>query len=140
VALWIHWKLSVQGPQQHNNPPQNIPKGWGGRQQTHHNINQSLESTKGPKSATQWQCHPPQKIQMAPFSLKGMINTILETRITNRSERIDGFLSRHPNLNSSDLNLLENIAGGVLHIKLCIKVHPTPFRPKEIKTETPKNI
>jgi hypothetical protein len=73
---------------------------------------------------------------VAPFSLKGLINTILETRLTSRSERINGFLGCHPNFNSSDPSLLENIARGVLHIK----VHPTPFRPKEIKNETPKNI
>jgi len=82
----------------------------------------------------------PKNIQVAPFSLKGLINTILETRLTNRyegiDEGIDGFLGRHPNLNSNDPSLLENIVGGVLHIE----VHPTPFRPKEIKSETPKNI
>jgi hypothetical protein len=44
--------------------------------------------------------------------------------------------SRHPNLNNSDPSLLENIAGRVM----CIKVHLTPFRPKEIKNETPKDI
>jgi hypothetical protein len=49
---------------------------------------------------------------------------------------IDGFPGRHPNLNSSNPSLLENIGGGVL----CIKVHPTPFRRKKIKNETPKNV
>jgi hypothetical protein len=78
----------------------------------------------------------PKNIQVAPFNLKGLINTILETRLINRCDRIDGFPSHHPNLNSSDLNLLENITGGVLRIK----VHPTPFWPNEIKNETPKNI
>jgi hypothetical protein len=33
----------------------------GGRQQPHHNINQSSESTKGIESTTQWQRYPPQK-------------------------------------------------------------------------------
>jgi hypothetical protein len=78
----------------------------------------------------------PKNIQVAPFSLKGLINTILEIRLTNRSKGIDGFPGRHPNFNSSDPSLLENIMGGVLRIKM----HPTPFRPKEIKNETPKNI
>jgi hypothetical protein len=73
---------------------------------------------------------------VAPFNLKGMINTILDIRLTSRFEGINGFPGRHPNLNSGDPNLLENIVGGVMHIK----VHPTPFRPKEIKSETPKNI
>jgi hypothetical protein len=78
----------------------------------------------------------PKNIQVAPFTLKGLINTILETRLTSRYEGIDGFVGRHPNLNNNDPSLLENIVGGVL----CIEVHPTPFRPKEIKSETPKNI
>jgi hypothetical protein len=73
---------------------------------------------------------------VAPFNLKGLINTSLETILASRFEGIDGFLSRHPNFNNIDPSLLENIAGGVLHIK----VHPTAFRPKEIKNETPKNI
>jgi len=75
-------------------------------------------------------------IQVAPFSLKGMINPNMETRLTSRPEGIDGFPSHHPNLNNSDPSLLENIVGGVLRIK----VHPTPLQPKEIKNETPKNI
>jgi hypothetical protein len=78
----------------------------------------------------------PKNIQVAPFSLKGMINTIVETKLMNRFEGINGFPGRHPNLNSDDPSLLKNIVGGVMHIK----VHPTPFQPKEIKNETPKNI
>jgi hypothetical protein len=73
---------------------------------------------------------------VAPFSLKGLIKTILETRIMSRYEGIDGFPSCHPNLNNNDPSLLENIVGGVLHMQM----HPTPFEPKEIKNETPKNI
>jgi hypothetical protein len=73
---------------------------------------------------------------VAPFNLKGLINTILDTKHASRFEGIDGFLAHHPNFNNSDPSLLENIAGGVLRIK----VHPTPIRPKEIKNETPKNI
>jgi len=73
---------------------------------------------------------------VAPFILKGLINIILETRLISKFEGIDGFLGRHPNLNSSDPRLLENITRGVM----CIEVHPTPFQPKEIKNETPKNI
>jgi hypothetical protein len=46
------------------------------------------------------------------------------------------FQGCHPNLNSNNPSLLENIARRVLRIK----VHPTPFQPKEIKNETPKNI
>ncbi len=65
----------------------------------------------------------PKNIQMAPFNLKGLINTILDTRIMSRYEGIDGFPGRHPNFNSSDLSLLENIAKEVLRIKM----HPTPF-------------
>jgi hypothetical protein len=65
-----------------------------------------------------------------------MINTIVETRLISRFEGIDGLPGYHPNLHCSDPSLLENIAGGVL----CIKVHPTPFRPKEIKNEILKNI
>jgi hypothetical protein len=65
----------------------------------------------------------PKNIQVAPFSLKSLINIILETTLMSRFEGIDGFLSRHPNLNNSDPSLLENIVGGVLRIK----VHPTPF-------------
>jgi hypothetical protein len=73
---------------------------------------------------------------VAPFSLKCLINIILETKLVRKYEGINGFLSYHPNLNNSDPSLLENIAGGVLRIK----VHPTPFRLKEIKNEIPKNI
>jgi len=69
---------------------------------------------------------------VAPFSFKGLINVILEIGLMTRYEGIDGFPGCHPNRNSSDLSLLENIVGGVLHIK----VHLTPFRPNE----TPKNI
>ncbi len=75
----------------------------------------------------------PKNIQVAPFSLKSLINTIPKARLTNKYEGIDGFLGCHPNLNSSNPSLLENIAEGVLHIK----VHPTPFQPKEIKNEIP---
>jgi hypothetical protein len=78
----------------------------------------------------------PKNIQVAPFNFKGMINIIVETRFTNKYEGIHGFPSCHPNFNNNDLSLLENIARGVLRIK----VHPTPFQPKEIKNETPKNI
>ncbi len=65
----------------------------------------------------------PKNIQVAPFSLKGLINIILEIRLTSRFEGVDGFLGRHPDINNSDPSLLENIARGVLRIK----VHPTPF-------------
>jgi len=41
---------------------------------------------------------------------------------------VDGFLGGHPNLYDSHPSLLENIAGGVLGIK----VHPTSFQPKEV--------
>jgi hypothetical protein len=91
---------------------------------------------KGQKAPHNGNAIFPKNIQVTPFSLKGLINTILETRLVSRSEGIDGFPSRHPNLNSSDPSLLENIAEGVLRIQ----VHPTPFQPKEIKNETPKNI
>jgi hypothetical protein len=73
---------------------------------------------------------------VAPFSLKGLINSILEIILTNRFEGINGFPGRHPNFNIGNPSLLENIVGAVMHIK----VHPTPFQPKEIKNETPKNI
>jgi hypothetical protein len=78
----------------------------------------------------------PKNIQVASSNLKGLINTILDIRLTSRFEGIDGFLGCHPNFNSSDPSLLENITGGLL----CIRVHPTPFQPKEIKYEIPKNI
>jgi hypothetical protein len=94
------------------------------------------EVQRGQKTPHNGSAILPKNIQVAPFNLKDLINIILETRLTNRYEGIDGFLGHHPNLNSSDPSLLENIGGGVLGIK----VHPTPFRPKEIKNETLKNI
>ncbi len=59
----------------------------------------------------------PKNIQVTPFSLKDLINIILENRFTSRPEGIDGFPGRHPNLNSSNPSLLENI---VREVSKCI--------------------
>ncbi len=65
----------------------------------------------------------PKDIQMTPFRPKGLINIILNTKLTSGSEGVDGFQCGHPNLNGGHLNLLENIAKGILNVK----VHPTSF-------------
>jgi hypothetical protein len=67
-----------------------------GRQQPHHNINQSSENTKGAGNVTQWQR-----------------DTILNTRLPGVPEGVDGFPSGHSNLDDGQPSLLENIAGGV---------------------------
>ncbi len=51
-------------------------------------------------------------------------------------EGIDGFAGGHPNLDYDHPTLLENIAGGVLRVK----VHFTSFQPNEVKNETSKNV
>ncbi len=78
----------------------------------------------------------PKDIQMTPFHLKGLINTNLNARFMGGLEGDDGFPGGHPNLNSGHPSLLENIARGVLSVK----VHPIFFRPKEVKNETFKNV
>jgi hypothetical protein len=73
---------------------------------------------------------------MAPFHPKGLIDPILNPRLTGGLEGVDGLPGGHPNLNGGHPSLLENIAGGVLGVK----VHPTSFRPKEVENETSKNV
>jgi hypothetical protein len=73
---------------------------------------------------------------MAPFCLKGLIDTIINIRLTGGSKGIDGFPGGHPNFNNGHLGLMENIVGRVLSINM----HPKSFRPKEIKDQALKNV
>ncbi len=73
---------------------------------------------------------------MAPFHPKGFIDTIINTRLAGGYKGIDGFPGGHPNFNNGHLGLMENIARGVLRVK----VHPTSFQPKEIKDEALNNV
>jgi len=73
---------------------------------------------------------------LAPLRPKGLVDPILNTRLTCGSEGVDRFPSGHPNLNGGHPGLLEKIIGGVLGVK----VHPTSFKPKEVENETSKNV
>jgi hypothetical protein len=52
----------------------------------------------------------PKDIQMTPLCPKGLINPIVDTRLSSGPERVDGFLGDHPNLNSGHPSLLDNIS------------------------------
>ncbi len=78
----------------------------------------------------------PKDIQMTPLCPKGLINPIVDTRLSSGPEGVDGFPGDHPNLNSGHPRLLDNISRWVV----IVKMHPTTFRPKEVKNESFKNV
>jgi len=73
---------------------------------------------------------------MTPLCPKGLIDPILNTRLSGGLEGVDGFPSGHPDLDDGRLGLLKNVPGGVL----VIKVLPASFRPKKVDNETSENV
>jgi hypothetical protein len=89
---------------------------------------------------------------MTPLCPKGLIDPILNTRLSGGLEGVDGFPSGHPDLDGGRLGLLKNVPGGVLVTLrlgllknvpggvLVIKVLPASFRPKKVDNETSENV
>jgi hypothetical protein len=78
----------------------------------------------------------PKDVQVTPFSPKGLLNPISNTKFSGGPEGVDGLPSGHPNLNDSHPSLLWDFPRGILVVEVLLP----PLRPQKVENEVAENV